>query len=425
MKKIFSIRGKLIIGMVITLLINAQIANFILKIVDRIYEFEGFVGVIINTGINIFTTVAILILLVNFIVLKPINKISEIMKEIASGNLTKRVTIQSKDEFKVLGEHINDTIDSLESMMTNIDGISDHVRTNSHELEDTNEMLVRSLENVSASVEEITAGMEENNSSVEIVTNQIAEVFGQLSDLVKKVESEKKNTEKMMDRADNYRNMTKESIKTKDQIYSEKKQEIESSIEKTKVVNEIREMTDIITEISEQTNLLALNASIEAARAGEHGQGFAVVATEIGKLATQSAENVENIKPIIKEVESAVSSLSKSSFEILDFIEDNVGKDYEKLNELSDVYQKDATNFEKLMDKIKDDINIVNDYLSQAKGSSENVKDVTNQLTIGTQEIAESVEDISSKSNNIQKKIKEQSQITKNLDQSVEKFKVK
>lgn len=425
MKKILSIRGKLIIGMVITLLINAQIANVILQIVDRIYHFEGFVGVLINTGIDIFTTVAILLILVNYIVLKPINSISEVMKEIASGNLTKRVNIQSKDEFKILGNHINDTIDSLESMMTNIDGISDHVRTNSNDLEQTNEMLVRSLENVSASVEEITAGMEENNSSVEIVTNQIAEVFGQLSDLVKKVENEKKNTEEMMGRADNYRNMTKESIEIKDQIYSEKKQEIESSIQKTKVVNEIREMTDIITEISEQTNLLALNASIEAARAGEHGQGFAVVATEIGKLATQSAENVENIKPIIKEVESAVSSLSKSSFEILDFIEDNVGKDYEKLNELSDVYQKDARNFEKLMDKIKDDINIVNDYLSQAKGSSENVKDVTNQLTIGTQEIAESVEDISSKSNNIQKKIKEQSQITKNLDQSVEKFKVK
>jgi len=418
-------RGKLIIGMILTLLVNAQVANLILQVVDRIYHFEGFIGVLINTGINIFTTVAILLILVNYIVLKPINKISEVMKEIASGNLTKRVTIKSKDEFKVLGNHINKTIDSLESMMSNIDGISDHVRTNSNDLEHTNEMLVRSLENVSASVEEITAGMEENNSSVEIVTNQIAEVFHQLNDLVKKVEGEKKNTEDMMQRADNYRNMTKESIETKDQIYSEKKEEIENSIEKTKVVDQIREMTDIITEISEQTNLLALNASIEAARAGEHGQGFAVVATEIGKLATQSAENVENIKPIIKEVESAVSSLSKSSFEILDFIEQNVGKDYEKLNDLSYVYQKDATNFEKLIDKIKEDINVVNDYLSQAKGSSENVKDVTNQLTIGTQEIAESVEDISSKSNNIQKKIQEQAQITKNLDHSIEKFKVK
>ena len=425
MKKIRSIRGKLIIGMVIILLINAQVANIILQIVDRIYEFEGFIGVLINTGINIFTTIGILLILLHYIVLKPINNISKVMKEIATGNLTKRVIIKSKDEFKELANHINKTIDSLENMMTSIDDVSDQVRNNSHELGDTNELLVRNLENVSASVEEITAGMEENNSSVEIVSNQIAEVFTQLNNLVNNVESEKKNTEEMMLRSDNYRNMTKESIKVKDQIYSEKKKEIESSIEKAKIVNEIREMTDIITEISEQTNLLALNASIEAARAGEHGQGFAVVASEIGKLATQSSENVEKIKPIIKEVESAVGSLSKSSFEILDFIEDNVGKDYEKLNELSDVYQKDANNFEKLIEKIKKDINLVNDYLSQAKDSSENVKNVTNQLTIGTQEIAESVEDISSQSNEIQKKIEIQSKITKDLDDQVEQFKVK
>ncbi len=425
MKKVRSIRGKLIIGMVITLLINAQVANIILQIVDRIYHFEGFIGVLINTGINIFTTIGILLILLHYIVLKPMNNISEIMKEIAIGNLTKRVIIKSKDEFKELANHINKTIDSLENMMTSIDEVSDQVRNNSHELGDTNELLVINLENVSASVEEITAGMEENNSSVEIVSNQIAEVFTQLNNLVNIVESEKKNTEEMMLRSDNYRNMTKESIKVKDQIYSEKKKEIESSIEKAKIVNEIREMTDIITEISEQTNLLALNASIEAARAGEHGQGFAVVATEIGKLATQSSENVEKIKPIIKEVESAVGSLSKSSFEILDFIEENVGKDYEKLNELSDVYQKDANNFEKLIEKIKKDINLVNDYLSQAKDSSENVKNVTNQLTIGTQEIAESVEDISSQSNEIQKKIEIQSQITRDLDDQVEQFKVK
>ena len=73
MSKIKSIRGKLIIGMIITLLINAQIANLILKVVERIYEFEGVIGVVINTGINILTTVAILIVLVNFIVIKPIN----------------------------------------------------------------------------------------------------------------------------------------------------------------------------------------------------------------------------------------------------------------------------------------------------------------------------------------------------------------
>ncbi|MBP5219120.1 MAG: hypothetical protein J6034_00265, partial [Bacteroidaceae bacterium] len=53
---------------------------------------------------------------------------------------------------------------------------------------------------------------------------------------------------------------------------------------------QINQIIDMINGIAEQTNLLSLNASIEAARAGEMSKGFAVVATEIGQLANNSAD---------------------------------------------------------------------------------------------------------------------------------------
>jgi methyl-accepting chemotaxis protein len=82
----------------------------------------------------------------------------------------------------------------------------------------------------------------------------------------------------------------------------------------------INKITGIIEDIANKTNLLSLNAAIEAARAGDHGRGFSVVADEVGKLATVSAQNAKEIKQLIEkavlDTDKAVKTVQEVAVEM-------------------------------------------------------------------------------------------------------------
>ncbi|HEY5128511.1 MAG TPA: HAMP domain-containing methyl-accepting chemotaxis protein [Bradyrhizobium sp.] len=103
----------------------------------------------------------------------------------------------------------------------------------------------------------------------------------------------------------------------------------------SRAAQEIGDVVKLITAIAEQTNLLALNATIEAARAGEAGRGFAVVASEVKSLASQTAKATDEISThilgmqgatqesvaAIKEIGGTIAQISNIASEIAGAVE--------------------------------------------------------------------------------------------------------
>lgn len=79
---------------------------------------------------------------------------------------------------------------------------------------------------------------------------------------------------------------------------------------------QINEVVGVIQEFADQTNLLALNATIEAARAGENGRSFAVVASEVKDLASETAKAANRISESVKLIRESIDKVVDSTKQI-------------------------------------------------------------------------------------------------------------
>jgi len=74
---------------------------------------------------------------------------------------------------------------------------------------------------------------------------------------------------------------------------------------------QIERTVDRIVLVAVQTSMLAVSGSVEAARAGEAGRGFAIVSTDIRKLAQDAAENIDGVKDIVRQIQVQIAAVQR------------------------------------------------------------------------------------------------------------------
>jgi methyl-accepting chemotaxis protein len=119
------------------------------------------------------------------------------------------------------------------------------------------------------------------------------------------VQSVASATEEMTSSVNEISRQVQESSRIAGQAVKQAQQTDSRITDLSKAAGRIGDVVKLITAIAEQTNLLALNATIEAARAGEAGRGFAVVASEVKQLASQTAKATDEIGTQIAGMQAA------------------------------------------------------------------------------------------------------------------------
>ena len=240
---------------------------------DSNSSYSQAIWVLISVLIAVLVVIVAVWLNIKQTLISPLNRLIDNIRHIASGDLVKRIEVQSSNEMGELADSLRHMQGELVRTVGDVRNGANAIYSGASEIAMGNNDLSSRTEQQAASLEETAASMEQLTATVK----QNAENARQASHLALSASETAQKGGKVVDNV----------VQTM--------RDIAGSSQK------IADIISVIDGIAFQTNILALNAAVEAARAGEQGRGFAVVAGEVRNLAQRSAQAAREIKSLIED----------------------------------------------------------------------------------------------------------------------------
>ena len=327
----------------VTVNLSTEVVNTAEHVAQAFVKDSFSVEVGTSLAIGLLGTAAIVLVIVMWrrithSIAAPIQEIDRIAKRLADGDLTVRSSCTSGNELGSLASSMNETVASLRFATEQLSETAEQVARSSSQMSDSSQAVAQgsaeqatAIEELAANVQSITHVVGENTESVLTVNSNTSDVLGAVEESSDSIARTVCAIEEIKDNAQS-----------------------------------ISQLANSIEDISFQTNILALNASVEAARAGDAGRGFAIVAEEIRRLASQVSEasraadelagraienveagseligsassNMEEAVTSIEDIKTAMSSIAHASEQQLEA----VAQIQESMDSLSQVVQEDS-----------------------------------------------------------------------------------
>jgi len=333
-------------------------------------------------------------------IVRRLNSLSSVAKEISHGDLSKEIPFLSKDEIRDLEEVFASMVADLRGIISEIQQVSsqiektgrdlgiqiDKVLVNSRGIDESALAIAKGSEAQSLIVQKTSLILDKSLEQMDEAAAQSAQTASKANEARLKTEAGEANARETLHYLEEVLKQTVENAKP---IYR-----LSGKVEKIKMV------MSVIEELSQKTDLLSLNASIEATRAGEMGKGFALVANEIRNMAENSRNSSHEIRSIVDDIfednKAVAAALRKSEEDISkgrEIIHGIVGTFGEMLSGVKEISNEVKEVGNVARKQVKEISGLLNQFQELSRLAQENFVS-TQKTTIGTKNQKEEIQEI-------------------------------